>query len=136
MLLMPLAGCGSDSSPPFSLSCTTHRLHGGAIRAAVTVTNATSATANVIIYSPAFVFLQQIHPVLNPEQVTIQRPNHAQPVAYFGYAVPRVSPSNPAHLTLVFRPPRGSTSVAVTTTPTIQAQDLTVADNPDRAIAG
>lgn len=135
VLVLPLAGCGSSApAPPFSVSCTTHRLPGGTIRAAVTVTNSTSATAGAIIYGPALYFLQQIHPLLNPQQVVIKLPNHAQSIAYFGYTVPRVSPNKPMHVTLVFRNPPNPKSVAISTAATVQAQDLTVAENPDCTI--
>lgn len=135
VLALTLQGCGSGSSPPFSLSCTMHRLPSGVIQAAVTVSNNTNAAGDAYIYGPAFFpWLREVHPVLNPIEVVV-RPSHGQPVTFFGYAVPRVSPKRPSRVVLVFRPPASPKAIDVTATRTIQTDDLSTVNSSDCSVS-
>lgn len=130
-LLPVLAGCGSGSSPPFSLSCKLHRLPGGFVRANVTVTNSTGAVRNAVIYGPPFDRIRHIYPpqILRPTAVAVHLPQ--QVATYAGLLVLHVKPNSPAHLILRFLPPPRPQSIAVADTRTVQADDLHVLDNPD-----
>jgi len=105
----------------------------GALQAAVTVTNSTSTPGQAIVYGPALSLLRYVHPVLNPTQVLIQL-SHGPAATYFGYVVPNVQPNHPAHVLMRFNPPRSGQPLNVTTSRTIQADDLHVLDNPDCTI--
>lgn len=129
-LLPMLAGCGSSSTPVFSVSCTTHRGPSGRIRADVTVTNSTSTTANAILFGPVFLYLTHFSPfILRPTRVTLER-SHGQ-TSYFAFIVPGVEPNKPSHLVLRFLPPPLAKSIAVTKVRVIHASDPNVLHNPN-----
>jgi hypothetical protein len=133
-LCLPLlSGCGSGSSPPFALSCTTHHLRGGKIRASVTIKNTTSATARAFIFSPALYYLQSFRPaVLDPTRVVID--GQQGQTSYIAFIVPRVRPNRPSHLLLTFSPPPPPRWLAVTNARVVQASDSSPPDNPDCVI--
>ena len=128
-----LAGCGSGSSPPFSASCVTHRLPGGAIRANVKVTNGTSNAVTAYLYGPVFTFLRHFYPpTLLPSQVQVVGAHST--TSYIAFAVPNVSPKQPAQVILRFVPPPHAEDIAVTNTRMVQDSDGTALQNKDCVI--
>lgn len=132
---MPLNGCDSGSSPPpFTLSCFTHRLPGGFIRANVTVTNSTGSTGTAIVYGPPFDGLRHIYPVslLHPAYVTVIV-SHSRQI-YTGFAAYPVGAKHPTHLIFRFIPPPHAESLLVTTSRTVHASGWDVLKNANCVI--
>jgi hypothetical protein len=129
LLLPVLAACGGDSSPPFTLTCTSHRLHSGFVRATVTVSNTTDKPATAFVYGPILDRLRHIYPPLLPTYVAVAVSNSSR--TYTAFVVPRVGPHKSAHLILRFEPPLPAGSILVTTKQTVQASDWTVLHNSD-----
>ncbi|GAC1442712.1 MAG: hypothetical protein NVSMB52_00180 [Chloroflexota bacterium] len=128
-----LAGCGSSNNPPFSLSCTTHTLRDGAIRAQVTITNSTSNSSNAIIYGPVFTLLRHFYPsTLALTQVQVEGAHGQTP--YIAFLVPHVSPTVASHVILRFAPPPHPQSVLVTNNHAVQASDANALTNPNCTI--
>ena len=128
LLLPALTGCGSSASSPFTVSCVTHRLPGGAIRAHVIVTNRQSLAARAIIYGPAFLHIQHVHPVLAPALVAASV--HGNRATYIGFAVPHVDSKAPTHLILRFAPFAHPHAILVADRTSIHASSWSFLDNP------
>lgn len=129
-MLPAVAGCGSDSSPPFTLTCSTHKLPSGFVRENVTITNTTGSVETAILYGQILDRLRRIYPplLLHPNYVTV-RISHSRST-YSGIAV-RVAPDKPAYLILRLEPPLPARSILVTNKRTIHASDSSVLNNPD-----
>jgi hypothetical protein len=117
VLLSTVAGCGGSSAPPppVTLSCKTHILPSGAIRAAISVHSTLSHPGSAILYGPALRLVTHEYPLLSTRFV-IDRSNGAQ-ITYIGFLVPRIKANGTAHLLLRFRRPAQSRSVLVTNGP-------------------
>jgi len=128
--LPALAGCGSSSSPPLTLSCKTHRLPNGLVRTAVTISNTTSTGRKAIIFGPALDWVRYVHPALLPtvEVVTLKPASRT----YTALIVPRVRANKSMHLLLRFAPPdqtHATVDVAPTTRMAVSSwNDITNAD--------
>ena len=117
-LAVGLAGCGSsDSAAPYTVSCRTHRLPTGRIRAAVTVNNSMAVAGSPILYGPALQWVRHAYPLLLPVPV------RAGAVSYIGLRVPRIHPGKALHLLLRFAPPPSPQALAVTDSSVIAASN-------------
>ena len=126
-----LAGCGSSTSPPFTLACTTHKLPTGFIRANVTVTNTTDKAGKVFVYGPALASVSHVYPAfpLSPTTVVV-RVSHTQQT-YIGFVIPRIAPKKAAYLILRLTPTRRAQSILVGSSRVIRAPDWSILNNPD-----
>jgi hypothetical protein len=115
-LLFTVVGCGSSAPPPpFALSCKTHLLPSGAVRAAVTVKSNSSKPGSAILYGPALRLVTHEYPLLSTRFV-IDRSGGGQ-TTYIGFIVPRIKANGSAHLLLRFTRPAQPRAVFVTDQP-------------------
>jgi len=125
-----LAGCGSTTPVvPFTLTCTTHRLVPGLLRANLTVTNQTDAAARVIIFGSTLERVRHIYPPLNLTHVVVHVAKTSQ--TYIGFVVPRIRSGKAAHLILRLQLPLPARTILVTNKLNVRISDWSSLDNPD-----
>lgn len=133
-ILLALSGCGSSAAPVLTVSCRTHRLHSGAIRARVTVTNVSSKPRSGVVYGTALVRLTHIYPVPRQAQVLLILPHGRQ---YFtGYALPKIRSKKSIHLLMRFAPAPQAGSLVATDSQTVHAGDTSILTNQNCTIQG
>ena len=105
----------------------------GQFRAALTVTNNTSAATTLTVYGPVFIKLRHFSPVfLHVSNVSVED-QHGR-TQYIGVTVPNVQPNASRHVILRFDPPGTPQSIAVTNLPVVSATDSNPLDNPSCVI--
>lgn len=127
--LVVLAGCGSDSSPSFTVGCTFHRLSGGLIRVNVTLKNTTSSTRSVYVYGPPLLGTLHMHPLLAPSPVTVNVKHSVH--RYVGFLVPRVKADQTVRIVLRLASPQPGQSILASEHRTVRAASWGVLSNPN-----
>jgi hypothetical protein len=127
--LVVLAGCGSDSSPSFTLGCTYHRLSGGLIRVNVTLKNTTSSTRSVYMYGPPLLGIRHMRPLLAPAPVTVSVKHSVH--RYVGFLVSRAKADQTVRIVLRLISPRHGESIVASEHRTVRAASWSVLSNPN-----
>lgn len=115
------------------MSCVTHPLPSGAIRANVKVTNSTSKAATAYLYGPIMTFLRHFYPP-TMKVTSIQVEGAHGQTSYIGFALPPVSPDHPTNVILRFVPPPHAESIAVANVRAVQDSDGSALQNKDCVI--
>ena len=129
LLEAALAGCGSASSPPLTVSCNVHKLPGGLVRANVTLKNTSAATSNAYLYGAPLTHVTHIYPALAPGPVTVTVSGSSR--SYVGFLVPHVRSGQSVHVLIRLAPPLHGKSLVASTHHVIKASNWSVLNNSD-----
>lgn len=126
-----LSGCGASAVVPLTLSCSTHSVESGFVRANVRVTNNMPSARRAIIYGPVFAGIKHIYPVrlLRPTEVSVRVSGVRR--TYIGFTIPEVRPKHPVQLILRFLAPPHTQSIILATQTLVLANDWGFLNNPD-----